>query len=122
MKIVRAVDHGHPILELTKIGKMIEKHILLIPKFYKTTQIISYIIMPDHVHIIIDICKGQPWSSAPTISQIISSFKTIITKKLGYSIWQRNYFEHIIRNEKELFSIMQYIENNPYKLIDEQEF
>ena len=44
---------------------------------------------------------------------IVNSFKSIVTKEIGYSIWQRNYYEHVIRNEKEYLLIKQYIINNP---------
>ena len=37
----------------------------------------------------------------------------ITSKKIGYSIWQRNFYEHIIRNEKELYKIIEYIKYNP---------
>lgn len=61
---------------------------------------------------------GKPKSG--TISVIIGSFKSACTKQInllnktqGFSIWQRNYYEHIIRNEKSLFKIRNYIINNP---------
>ncbi len=50
---------------------------------------------------------------APTISQIIKQFKGIITKTIGYNIWQKSFYEHIIRNEKEYFLTKQYIQNKP---------
>ncbi|MBR6504216.1 MAG: hypothetical protein IKT41_00590 [Clostridia bacterium] len=57
--------------------------------------------------------NGSPKSATPTISKIINSYKSIVTKEIGYQIWQRNYYEHIIRNEKELYAIIEYIQNNP---------
>ncbi|MFC2133425.1 transposase [Bacteroidota bacterium] len=63
---------------------------------------------------------GKPVSgSLPTV---IRSFKATVTKQInelrktpGKPVWQRNYFERIIRNEAELFNIRNYILNNPYK-------
>lgn len=59
-------------------------------------------------------------SPAPTIGNIICAFKsitTVICNKIhntkGRVIWQRNYYEHVIRNEKELNKIIEYITNNP---------
>jgi REP element-mobilizing transposase RayT len=76
--------------------------------------------MPNHVHFIVDILEtGHLWAGAPTgaktitIAKIVNSLKTITSKQIGYSIWQRNYYEHIIRNEKELYRIIEYIEYNP---------
>jgi len=53
-----------------------------------------------------------------TIPKIVSSVKSLTTKEVGYSIWQRNYYEHIIRNKKEYSQIKQYIKQNPYNWIN----
>jgi REP element-mobilizing transposase RayT len=89
----------------------------------------SYIIMPNHIHMIIEIECGRAREtekmsihekSKMIIPQIIQQFKMIISKRIkqyniNHSIWQRNYYEHIIRNEKELYAIQEYINNNPLK-------
>jgi len=54
-------------------------------------------------------------SSRPTLNTIIRSLKTMVTKELGYSIWQTSYYEHIIRNQHSYEEIWQYIDNNPLK-------
>ena len=65
--------------------------------------------MPNHIHIILIIKnKGEI-----SISKIIQQFKGKITKELKYSIWQKLFYEHIIRNEKEYLKIKEYIINNP---------
>ena len=50
---------------------------------------------------------------APTISRVVQQMKGIITKQIGYSIWQKLFHDHIIRNEKDYLKIWEYIENNP---------
>jgi putative transposase len=93
-----------------------------------------YIIMPNHIHGIINIVgagSSRPGNNtnnkfnrrgdrAPTIGQIIAYFKYQSTKQInilrntpGLKIWQRNYYDHIIRNEKSLQKIREYIINNP---------
>lgn len=92
--------------------------ILNIKKYYKNTFVDVYVIMPNHIHMIIELKQmidGSMWSSTPTIPQIISTLKCLITKKIGYAIFQRNYYEHIIRNEKECIKVVEYIKNNPLK-------
>ena len=72
--------------------------------------------MPNHIHFIMEIVGAgldQP-ANEITISNVIGLFKSGVSRKLGYSIWQRNYYEHIIRNETEYLMIKQYITNNPY--------
>jgi REP element-mobilizing transposase RayT len=57
-----------------------------------------------------------------SISSFVAGFKSAVTKQInqirntpGTPVWQRNYYEHIIRNEKELEKIREYIQNNPLK-------
>ena len=121
MSVVGVDVHGDPQIKLTSIGRIIEKYIEDCNKKISKIYIDEYIIMPNHIHFIISI-NGSPWTSTPTIPKIISSLKTIITKKIGYSIWQRNYYEHIIRNEKEYLKIKEYIINNPLEWENDEYF
>ena len=73
--------------------------------------------MPDHIHIVIGLNRS-PKVATPRIPNIMNAFKSLITKKLGYTIWQRNYYEHIIRNEKEYYQILEYMEYNPLKRLE----
>ena len=59
------------------------------------------------------------WASSPTknISSIVRSIKTLTTKEIGHSIFQRSYYDHIIRSEEDYKEIWEYIENNPKKEI-----
>jgi len=84
-----------------------------ISKIYNNILIDEYIIMPNHIHVIIEIENGRT-QFAPTISQIIKQYKGSITKQIKNNIWQKSFYEHIIRNEKEYLNIKQYIINNPY--------
>ena len=110
---VGVAPQGDPQINLTRAGLIVQKYI----KNYENINDINiddYIIMPNHIHMIINLDNGSPRGATPTIPKIINSLKSIISKEIGYSIWQRNYYEHIIRNEKEYFKIKEYIINNPY--------
>lgn len=50
-----------------------------------------------------------------TISRIVKQFKGSVTKQTGYTIWQKSFHDHIIRNEKEYLDIWRYIDENPIK-------
>ena len=88
----------------------------------------SACVMPDHVHMIIEITGAHIGAPLP---EIIKWYKTQTTNEyirkvragelLPYEkhVWQRGYYEHVIRNEAELNEIRQYIENNPQKLEEE---
>ena len=52
---------------------------------------------------------------APTINRVIKQMKGYITKQIGYSIWQKSFNDHIVRNNNDYKEIWEYIENNPLK-------
>lgn len=106
---------GRP--ELSEIGNIIENAIKNIPAIYKNVLIDNYVIMPNHIHMIIVLqdSEGGRAMHAPTISTIINQFKGYVTKQIGQSIWQKSFHDHIIRNDKEYHEIYEYIENNPLK-------
>ena len=95
----------------TPIGRLVDTYVQSIPGIDK------YIVMPNHIHMIICIDDGPMWASAPTqsIPSRIRSFKTLITKELGYSIFQRSYYDHIIRGEQDYGDVWQYIDQNPVR-------
>lgn len=101
-----------PIIKLSKIGQVIDNEINKISKIYNNIFIDEYVVMPNHIHLIIEIESGRT-QFAPTISQVIKQYKGSITKQLNYNIWQKSFYEHVIRNEKEYYLIKQYIQNNP---------
>ena len=119
--IVGGDAHIAPSVELTPMGLVAEKYLRSIP------GIAQYIIMPNHVHMILrisseNVLQGPMWASAPTnanISSLVRSWKTLVTKELGCSIWQRSFYDHVIRDEKEYVLIAHYIEENPAKWFDD---
>ena len=81
-------------------------------------EIEKYVIMPDHIHMIIRIDNGTMWASSPTkkVSSIMRSIKILTTKEIGKPIFQRSYYDHIIRSQSDYNEIWEYIENNPKKI------
>ncbi|WP_212895756.1 transposase [Capnocytophaga canis] len=61
------------------------------------------------------VCNTPLQSPSQTLGAIVRGYKSAVSKKIGFSVWQRNYHEHIIRNEASYFKIHEYIENNPAK-------
>ena len=81
--------------------------------------------MPNHIHFICSIIQSNGDIKNPPnkiIPALISTFKRLTNKECSYKIWQRNYYEHIIRNEKEYLEILKYIEENPYKWNNDKYF
>jgi REP element-mobilizing transposase RayT len=95
-------------MQLNYIGKIVEKELINIQAKFQHLNIKIYQIMPNHIHIIVELEK----ENKITIGNIIRYFKGRVSSKTK-KYWQRNYYEHIIRNEKEYYSIYNYIINNP---------
>ncbi len=102
-----------PEILLSRYGKIAEKYIVEIKGLHK------FVIMPNHIHMIIFICneEGTMKASSPTqsIPQLIKSFKGLVTKEIGFSLWQRSYHDHIIRDNSDYETIWEYIDNSPLK-------
>lgn len=113
---VRPLDQ----LPLSKIGIVIENEIYKLNTVYENIKVDKYQIMPNHIHLIIFIYEDSNGRTqfAPTISRIIKQFKGSITKQIGFSIWQKSFYDRIIRNEKEYQSVWNYIHNNPLKYLE----
>ncbi|MGN1480326.1 transposase [Porcipelethomonas sp.] len=108
-------------VKLSEYGEIVENAIRNIHIHYPNYKIDKYVIMPNHIHLLIWINRdriGRPMV-APTISTVIQQTKGIVTKQIGFSIWQKSFHDHIIRNEKEYLKISKYIENNPLKWKDD---
>lgn len=104
------------VMILTPIGKITEKYIETGKQAYKDLCVDKYVIMPNHIHLIITISNqtAEPAGSPQhnLISKFVSSLKSLITHEIGYSIFQRSYYDHIIRNENEYEKIWNYIDGN----------
>ena len=92
--------------------------------FYDDIKIEHYVIMPNHIHLLLSVYmggwNGTPRTSSPTrqtatISHFISSFKRFCDKEYGENIWQRSFYDHLIRNRHDYIEIAKYIEENPAK-------
>ena len=109
-----------PEVRLSALGKIAEKQINEISKRYKTVTVEKYVIMPNHIHmlIFIDRLDAGGASPSPTLSDIICSFKSLATREIKKfcpltNFWQRSFYDHVIRSEADYLKHYDYIENNP---------
>lgn len=115
---------GHPKYELSEYGKIVDDAIQNIGKIYHNITVDKYVVMPNHVHILLSIQadgNGRP-IVAPTVSTVINQFKGYVTKRIGFSAWQKSFHDHIIRNERDYGEIWQYINENPIKWENDEYF
>ncbi len=100
---------------LTEIGIIVDNAIQNIPDIYPSVVVEEYVIMPNHIHIILRIRAdkyGRPMA-APTISRVINQLKGYVSKQVGYPIWQKLFYDHVIRNKKDYDRCVKYIYENP---------
>ena len=97
-------------IELNQLGIIVDEHIQNIE------EIDNYIIMPNHLHMILRLEHDTKNKSIP---RIINGFKGSVTKRIGKPIWQKSYHDHIIRDEKGYESIWDYVEHNAERWRDD---
>ncbi|MBU0646791.1 transposase, partial [Patescibacteria group bacterium] len=117
-------------VRLNNVGNMVHEYWNKIQNHFQFIKLHDFIVMPDHIHGIIEINRdhqinGRTHGSAPTLSTIIQWFKTKTTNQYIYCVhaklwppfetrfWQRNYYEHIIRDEDDYLRLVEYIQCNP---------
>ncbi len=104
--------------KLTQYGNVVDKAIDAIPSYYYEIKIDKYVIMPNHIHMIMIICNDNVngWQvAAPTIMRVVGQMKRKVSKEIGFPIWQKSFYDHIIRDEEDYRKIWEYIDINPLK-------
>ena len=130
-------------MRLNANGLIVAKQWSGLPSHYQSVSLDQFVIMPNHVHAIMWLTNGGSTSvgagfqpahpSHPTkprhgLPEIIRGFKTYssieinrLRGTLGKPVWQRNYYEHVVRTENDLEAIRKYIVENPLKWAEDQE-
>lgn len=57
---------------------------------------------------------------APTVSTVIQQYKGVVTKRLGVSVWQKSFYDHVVRNKTDYAEIWAYIQHNPQRWKDDR--
>ena len=124
--IVVCKKTNEPIVELTLYGEIIERQLHWLREQYEYVKIPAYVIMPDHVHFVIEIFKELKYTSTKKIkplAELMGAFKSTSSKYIHLAgkekfTWQRNYFDIIIRSESMYNNIAFYIQKNPQNWIN----
>ena len=123
------------VMRLNAYGKVVRACWLEIPRHFANVELDEFVVMPNHVHGIIFLVEDaagasggampqrpppQPGPPSRSVGAIVGSFKSAVTRRInrhrnspGTPVWQRNYFEHVVRNEESLHRIRNYIRSNP---------
>ena len=96
---------------LNSVGELVDRCWRDIPQHFCHVKVREYIIMPNHIHFIVEIKNNN----AIDLAKIISQIKSKCTNLLKYkNLWQKNYYERVVRDEKGYNNIVKYINENPY--------
>ena len=111
--------NGRP--PISRNGQIVDNAINNISAVYPSAEIDKYVIMPNHVHMLISLSDndGQTLQS-PKIGRVIQHLKGYVRKQIGYMIWQTRFYDHIIRDEKDYLARWKYIDENPLKWQDDE--
>ena len=121
-----------PQIELTRYGQIADKYINQLNDFYDDLSVESYVIMPNHIHIMLwvkdaengpartPVTDGPSRTPVPTVqnsvpSRFVSTFKRFCNKEYGTNIWQYRSNDHIIRNRQDYDEHLRYIYENPMR-------
>lgn len=100
---------------LSPCGKIVDEAIQNISNVYSAITVDYYVIMPNHIHILLQIHGdeyGRPMV-APTLSRVVQQMKGYVTKRIGHSIWQKLFYDHVIRDRQDYEEHVRYIMENP---------
>ena len=88
-----------------------------IPAHYRAISLDHFAVMPNHIHLLLQIRtdeNGRPLA-APTISTVINQLKGAVSKQAGFPVWQKGFYDHVIRGTGDYLNTWNYIEGNPMK-------
>ena len=116
------------VVELNPYGQLAERVWRDLPEHFPDIRLDEFIVVPNHVHGVVFIDSERARHASPlrqrasNLGKVIGAFKSATTRLInrarttpGAALWQRNYYEHVIRNEASLSEIREYIANNPLK-------
>lgn len=112
---------NEPQIKLTPCGEIVKEQLLLIESRYPNVTVKEYVIMPDHIHAVIFIDKNTGGAiPSPTLSDVVCAFKSLTSRQCRQrfgieKIFQRSFAEHIVRDDVDYKTRLNYILQNPVR-------
>ena len=106
--------------QLNRLGTIARDDLLAVSSHYPDVEVLSYVVMPNHIHAIFAIGCNTEEGISPSLNTVVGQYKSGVARKLrkicpDLDVWQRSYYDSVIRNERAYLEALQYIENNPLK-------
>ena len=105
---------------LNELGMVAKVNIESIPKYYPQITVEKFVVMPNHIHMILVLDNCENIDKMPSVTKVVGQYKMSVTKEIhkrnkDLQVWQRSFHDHIIRNQEGYNNIWEYIEYNPVK-------
>ena len=129
--------------KLTPAGEIVQRQILAIPKRYPSVSVDKYVIMPNHVHLLLLFQENAAGASPrptgqgdaagasprPTLMQVMGAFKSLSARMVnramdtpGGRLWQTSFYESVLQSEKAYQDAWNYIDTNPAEWAEDEYF
>ena len=113
-------------LQYSPIGAIAKHHLLALESHYANVKLDNWVIMPNHIHLLIRVTEAQnPLSTIRyDIPNIIGKYKAAVTRSARNALasdklWQSSFYDHIIRNDEDYQNVWLYISGNPSKWVED---
>ena len=111
-------------LILTPMGEMVKECLELLADEDMGVMVDRYVIMPNHIHAIFYLDGEKGGQSRPPLQRLVQRFKSVTTRrswKMGRStLWQRSFYDRVLRGEEEYLRVCEYITNNPARWTEDE--
>ncbi len=107
-------DHG----QLSDMGRMAKEELEKLPEHYTDVVVEHFVVMPNHVHAIIAIGCHTESKTSPTLSAVVGAYKAGVSRRIHsiapeVKIWQKSFYDSVIRNDQMYAEVWKYIDGNP---------
>jgi putative transposase len=99
-------------MKLSSLGRFVQESWTEIPEHFPAATTDVFVVMPNHVHGIVWVSRA---GHAPPLPVVIGAFKSAASRRAGRPLWQRSFYERVVRGESELAVLRQHILDNPLK-------
>ena len=117
-----------PLIRMSKYGEIVERRLQEMSDFYDDIKLDSFVVMPNHVHMMIRILEkeiGPSSSTVPTLNKVgrfVGTFKRLSNREIGFNLWQSRSNDRIVRSDEEYIAYMEYMEANPRRWLTDEHY
>jgi putative transposase len=107
-------------MTLSRLGELVQCQLVELPRRLPGVSVDSFVVMPNHVHAIVGLSSRARQASPLRLGHVVGAFKAGSSREINgrqpaVAVWQRGYYDHIVRNDSDLERIQEYIDTNPVR-------